>query len=87
MTATFCLSSFPLEFCIWQGCTQGQVALYALTCLHGGRVSLICSQSFTRPAMFDLELDCTVGKDNVNIFAYLGRLMLRILATRCVSNK
>ena len=73
MTATFCLSSFPLEFCFWQGCTQGQVALYALTSLQCGRVSLIRSQSFTRLAMFDLELDCTVGKDNVNIFAYLNQ--------------
>ena len=63
------------------------MALYALTNLYCGRVSVIHSQSFTRPAMFDLELDCTVGKDNVNIFAYLGRLMLRILATCCVSNK
>ena len=87
MTAFFCLSSFPLEFCIRQGFTQGQVALYALTNLHYGRVSVIHSQSFTRPAMFDLELDCTVGKDNVNIFAYLGRLMLRILAACCVSNR
>ena len=87
MTATFCLSSFPLEFCFWHGCTQGQVALYALTSLHCGRVSLIRSQSFTWPAMFDLELDCTVGKDNVNIFAYLGRLMLRVLAACCVSNR